>query len=193
MATAEPPDIPSNAKRSSPVAARTVSRSRTRASREKSSTAQSDMPKPRSSYRTTVAISPSWSRKCRQTGLCQSCWRWLSQQETTTNGGPLPWIAYAKRSPSSPRQNRIGERFATIAGEMIEPPHGARLRSHVTDRRDFTGHGGPLHGRDRTVVWPSRQRGRGARLHARHRPAYAGRDRGTRGAPVCERARVRVL
>ena len=33
------------------------------------------------------------SRKWRQTGLCQSCWRWLSQHEATTSGGPDPWTA----------------------------------------------------------------------------------------------------
>jgi hypothetical protein len=49
MATADPPDIPRRANRSKPVAARMASRSPTRASIEKSSTFQSDMPKPRSS------------------------------------------------------------------------------------------------------------------------------------------------
>src|SRR3989442_9777783 len=54
----------------------------------------------------TVAISPSWSRKWRQTGLCQSYWRWLSQHETTTSGGPLPWMANAWRGPAGGRQKR---------------------------------------------------------------------------------------
>ena len=74
---------------------------------EKSSTDQSDMPKPRSSYRITVASCPSCSRKCRQTGLCQSYCRCPSQHDATTSGGPLPWIAYASRVPSAARQNRI--------------------------------------------------------------------------------------
>ena len=97
--------MPRRAKRSTPEAATTASRSASRAGREKSSTVQSDRPKPRSSYRTTVASAPSWSRKWRQTGLCQSYWRWLSQHEATTSGGPLPWIAYASRTPSAARQN----------------------------------------------------------------------------------------
>src|SRR5207244_4491304 len=83
------------------------SRSPNRASSEKSSTVQSDIPNPRSSYLTTVAIAPRPSRKWRQTGLCQSWWRWLSQHETTTRGGPLPWTAYARRTPSRARQKRI--------------------------------------------------------------------------------------
>ena len=99
--------MPSSANRSNPVAARTASRSPSRASSEKSSTDQSDIPKPRSSYLMTVAIAPRLSRKWRQTGLCQSCWRWLSQHETTTRGGPLPWTAYANRTPSPARQKRI--------------------------------------------------------------------------------------
>src|SRR6476620_4483217 len=99
--------MPRRAKRSTPEAATTASRSASRAGREKSSTVQSDRPKPRSSYRTTVASAPSWSRKWRQTGLCQSYWRWLSQHDATISGGPLPWIAYASRTPSAARQNLI--------------------------------------------------------------------------------------
>src|SRR5258705_8342746 len=87
----------------------------------------------------TVTMSPSWSRKCRHTGLCQSCWRWLSQHETTTSGGPLPWIAYARRTPSCPRQNLtscsngedvgdlVGAGWATIAGEIVSPPGSVQL------------------------------------------------------------------
>ena len=48
-ATAEPPDMPRSANRSRPAASTTASRSPSRASRLKSSTSQSDMPKPRSS------------------------------------------------------------------------------------------------------------------------------------------------
>jgi hypothetical protein len=37
-------------------------------------------------------VAPS-SRKCRQTGLSQSCCRWLSQQVDTRSGGPVPETA----------------------------------------------------------------------------------------------------
>src|SRR5437867_1946308 len=57
-ATAEPPDMPRSANRPRPTASTTDSRSPRRASIEKSSTSQSDIPKPRSSYRTIVANAP---------------------------------------------------------------------------------------------------------------------------------------
>ena len=78
-----------------------------RASRLWSVTSQSDSPCPRSSYRMIVTNRPRSCRKCCQTGLSQSCWRWLSQQVETSIGGPVPETAYAIRTPSGASQNRI--------------------------------------------------------------------------------------
>src|SRR5262249_51579883 len=66
------------------------------------------------------------SRKCRHTGLCQSCCRWLSQHDTTTSGGPEPWTAYAIRTPSDERQKRICcSTVAATRRELAEPDGSA--------------------------------------------------------------------
>src|SRR5829696_2476156 len=55
----------------------------------------------------TVWLRPRPSSQYRHTGLSQSYSRWVSQLATLTSGGPLPWRAHARLSPSVAVQKRI--------------------------------------------------------------------------------------
>src|SRR5436190_1818988 len=70
----------------------------------------------------TVANRPRSARKCRHTGLSQSCWRWLSQHVEMRSGGPEPCTAYAIRTPSADRQNRT-----SCGGEAETRPNAGTI------------------------------------------------------------------
>src|SRR5215212_5143420 len=51
-----------------------------------------------------------------------------------------------------------------------------RFSDHIPDRRRLTGHRGPIDVGRRSVARSACQRGRGLRMHSRHRPSHARRD-----------------
>jgi hypothetical protein len=62
------------------------------------------------------AAEASCTRNGRQTEPCQSYSRWLSQLDVLTSGGPLPAVAYARRTPSADLQKRIRCCIAVVVG-----------------------------------------------------------------------------
>ena len=65
-----------------------------------------------------------------------------------------------------------------------------RVPDHVAHRRRFTRHRRALHAGGRPLARIARQRRRGVRLHARHRPAHGGGRHGARRAAAYERGGV---
>jgi hypothetical protein len=98
---------PRRIKRRKPAASATASRSRRLALNDRSLTLGSDRPQPLPSYRAMVYFLANSTSRGRQTGLCHSNSRWLSQVETSIIVGPRPVVAYAMRTPSEALQKWI--------------------------------------------------------------------------------------
>ena len=118
-----PAPSPSARTASNPASSTTASRSASRSSSEKSVTSQSERPWPRSSNRMTVANLPSSARKCRQTGLSQSYWRWLSQHVEMTQR--RPGAVDGVRDPDA-----VG---GPAEPDLLRRRGGATRRRHVVD------------------------------------------------------------
>ena len=106
----------------------------------------------------------------------------------------VPRISTESRTVPAPTQQSHGRSPAWRPVEQRrkskEKRREHRIPSHLVHHRCVARHRRSLHARDRPRARAARERGRGLRLHARHRAAYGGGDRRPRRAPAYQRTGV---